>query len=164
MIIPPVVEAMSDEQALVLVQYLSTYYHFTPLLDNLKLAVEEQIISLPSRPVSMELHQVTTTNDIDKRFEQLGRNILMKTKRLSSLLCSSRHALKQEQKKIHYALHNYLMQLLSPLLIPRIHLQYDLRIAQFNTCRLQFVNVTLQDLRLPTTFHCNVLSTSFCHI
>ena len=154
---------MSDEQALVLIQYLSTYRHFTPLLDKLKLAAEELIISLPSRPISMELHQVTSINAVDTRFEQIGSSILLKTKRLSSLLCSSRRALKQEQKKFQYALHNYLMQLLSPLLIPRIHLQYEPRVSHFNTCRLQCVNVTLQDLRLPAIFHCNVLANSNDH-
>ena len=151
---------MSDEQALVLIQYLSTYRRFTPLLDKLKFSAEELVISLPSRPVSLELHQVTSINAVDKQFEQIGSSILLKTKRLSSLLCSSRRALKQEQKKIQYALHNYLMQLLSPLLIPRLHLQYEPRVSHFNACRLQCVNVTLQDLRLPAIFHCNVLAIS----
>ena len=131
-------------------QFVSTQYHISPLLDWLKDTAEEKeyTCSLSSE------HRLTYK--YEQRIQMKGGALLRKCKQLTSSLCSSVPALRDQSALLLYSLHNYLMQLMAPYVVPDLLVNSQRQVSLFQECRRQCSNVSLEDLRVPTLFRCNV--------
>ena len=154
-IFPSIPEFLSDEQTLLLMQFVSTQFHLTPLLDWLKDTAEEKEYTCSlSNP-----HRLTYK--YEQRIQMKGSALLQKCKRLTSSICSSTSVLQNLSTTLLYSLHNYLMQLMAPYVVPDLLINTQDQVSLFQECRQQCSNVSLEDLHVPTLFRCNVPSSSF---
>ncbi|KAK8804351.1 hypothetical protein WA588_004566, partial [Blastocystis sp. NMH] len=148
-IFPPIPDFISDEQTLLFLQFVSTQFHITPLLDWLKDTAEEKeyACSLSST------HRLTYK--YEQRIQMKGGAVLRKCKHLTSSICRSTPVLQNQSTTLLYSLHNYLMQLMAPYVVPDLLVNLQNQISLFQECKQQCSNVSLEDLHVPTLFRCN---------
>lgn len=137
---------------LLFLQFVSTQFHITPLLDWLKDTAEEKeyACSLSST------HRLTYK--YEQRIQMKGGAVLRKCKHLTSSICRSTPVLQNQSTTLLYSLHNYLMQLMAPYVVPDLLVNLQDQISLFQECKQQCSNVSLEDLHVPTLFRCNVRS------
>lgn len=156
MIFPFEAEAVTDQQTLIVIQYLASVSKFSALLDLVKDSLEEKgfLLSLKGSGLDCSYQHLSAK----------GAAILAKCKRLASLICSCSETLKQSQLLVTYSLHNYFMQLVCPYVIADMESNYKDRVTRFQLCRQQCINLSMEDLHIPSVFRCNVYHPSETHL